>query len=327
MEKTHCCPGCGSAHFREYAAVLSPFIAKWARIQPLPKVCDVARCEKCDLIYFRQRYSGDEMNRLYSSYRSPAYLSIRRKYEPWYTQKMNDANLQPSVITDRRNGLMDYLRPFLSLMPGDCAVVDVGGDAGQFIPQELGVANYVIEVSDRQAVACVTRLGSPDQLPRHERLLVIVSHVLEHLPDPAGFLRENLDILASRCRECYVYLEVPFERFNISPMAATSWYRRYLIFCKEIALWPLFLALDFVSLAVRGSLGWIGPPFFLKLHEHINFFDRPSLKALAERSGIAVQSVQIDRISSLPTQQGVIRLFGQVTPVSSSSLLIKGPVD
>ncbi len=307
--------------------MLAPFIAKWASIQPLPKVCDALRCEKCDLIYFRQRYSGDEMDRLYSSYRSPAYLSVRRKYEPWYTRKINDANLQPSVIRDRRNGLMDYLRPFLSLMPGDCAVVDVGGDAGQFIPQELGFANYVIEVSNRQAVPGVIRLGSPDQLPRHERLLVIVSHVLEHLPDPTGFLRENLDILASRCRECYVYLEVPLERFKISPMAATSWYRRYLMFCQGMALRPLFLALDFMSLAVRMLLGWTGPPFFLKLHEHINFFDQLSLKALAERSGITVQAVQADRMSGLLTQQGVIRLFGQMPPVSSSSLSIKGPVD
>jgi hypothetical protein len=327
MDKTHCCPGCGSSHFREYAALLAPFIAKWANIHPAPKVCDVARCDRCDLIYFRQRYSGDEMNRLYASYRSPAYLSARRKHEPWYTQKMNGANLRLSVVMNRRNGLMAYLRPFLSLLPGDCAMVDVGGDAGQFIPQELGFSNYVIEVSDRQVVPGVTRLVSPDRLPRHERLLVVVSHVLEHLPDPAGFLRENLDILASRCRECYVYLEVPFERFNISPMAAASWYRRYLMFCQVMALWPFFLALDFASLAVRGLLGWIGPPFFLKLHEHINFFDRLSLEALAERSGISVQSVQIDRTSSLLTQQGVIRLFGQVPSVSSSLLSIKGPVD
>jgi hypothetical protein len=99
------------------------------------------------------------------------------------------------------------------------------------------------------------------------------------------------------------------------------------MFCQVMALWPFFLALDFASLAVRGLLGWIGPPFFLKLHEHINFFDRLSLEALAERSGISVQSVQIDRTSSLLTQQGVIRLFGQVPSVSSSLLSIKGPVD
>ena len=184
------CPVCGAPTPPGSASLLAPFIIERVAPEPRPLHCELRECRECGLRFFRQRYSQLEMNRLYSGYRSAHYLCRRRVYEPWYTARVNAVNDQPSVFHERRRLLGHYVRSYLPLHVSDVTCVDIGGDAGQLIPLSLGARRYVIDVSDRPVHPGVTRLDSLKDLPDQETVLLMISHVLEHIPDPLEFLQD-----------------------------------------------------------------------------------------------------------------------------------------
>ncbi|HEY1099821.1 MAG TPA: methyltransferase domain-containing protein [Myxococcota bacterium] len=162
------------------------------------------------------------------------------------------------------------------------AIVDFGGDRGQFIPRSFGARRFVYEVSDAEPVDGVTRIVTPGA----ERFdLVMHTNVLEHDTAPrAAFSRFTNDWVAPGA---LLYLEVPYEQYDLAfvptsgPMrvAYEHWLRTV---CRLPALYKL---VDFYSTAARIKLGVVPPGGFFKKHEHINFFTADAVRALVDSGG------------------------------------------
>jgi hypothetical protein len=298
------CPCCGSVECRSFWALVAPFLRRYALGPGAPYTAQLRECRRCGHRFFRERFTGEEMGRLYGGYRDGEYLRIRQRVEPWYTSVHNEAGLDPKVIEGRQQQLRHLLRQAGWADGERRVVVDVGGDAGQFIPLELASEAYVVEASARPPVAGVQRVATLNEVP-HPVGLLLCLHVLEHLPDPGAFLRALL--ASGRLADgCLVLLEVPLERPWLGPLLGTRIYRGSLELvgrCKALAI-----GLDFLATAARLILGIVAPPFFLKLHEHVQFYTERSLKCLLVESGLEIVWGLTIRQSSLGTHQGVIRL-------------------
>jgi hypothetical protein len=229
------------------------------------------------------------------------------KHEPWYSEKINSANLDSTIIKKRKEGLTRFLSPFLISDVNQVTIADVGGDAGQFIPLELARHSFVVEASEQLPVAGVTRVHAISDIP-YPINVVICAHVLEHIPSPVEFIA---DISRSNnlSSDCLFYIEVPLERFRIAALLQHSMYRKYLD--SVLALHWMVIGLDFLSTLSRSYLGIIFPPLLVKLHEHINFYTLQSLRSLLEASGLEVISETQEKGSYLSTHQGVIRLLAK----------------
>lgn len=286
---------------------MAPFVTAYIHASTDRGVTLLLECRSCGHRWFEDRYDREEMRRLYSGYRGKEYLSVRMEHEPWYTAKINSANLDATVIKKRKHELTRFLSAVLTRDATQMTIADVGGDAGQFIPLELAKHAFVVEESAQLPVTGVTRVHAIDDI-QHPIDLVICAHVLEHIPSPARLIT---DILGSNNlrTDCFFYIEVPLERFQISALLQRSAYRKYL----GLALanrWTT-KCLDFLSVLARSYMGIIFPPLLIKLHEHINFYTLQSLASLVDSCGLEVIHPIEEKASTLSTHQGVIRLLAQ----------------
>jgi hypothetical protein len=222
------------------------------------------------------------MDRLYGGYRDPAYLRLRRKWEPWYGAKINDAFAPGSpAVDDRVRFSTNLLRDAGLDGEIECAV-DVGGDMGQLFPEISARRRLLVDVSDAPVVQGVERVASLDQLDQKPDLLV-VSHVLEHLAEPAQLLRQIRDTIAETG---FLYVEVPLDMPSVRPWHMSRSYRRWLelVGGRRSTLVPL----DFVTGFAR-QVGWSVPRFgVIKQSEHINYFGLRSLSTLLEHTSFGV---------------------------------------
>jgi hypothetical protein len=313
MRHNETCPCCGDRASKSFWAIIAPFIADY--IHPINDslITSLHQCLTCDHRFFVDQYDDNEMASLYSEYRSAAYLSTRRKSEPWYTAKLNSANLDPLMIAQRKQGLTRFLSTFLTSDSRQLIVADIGGDAGQFIPLALARQAYVVEASAQTPVSGVSRVGSIDDIPSPVDL-VICAHVLEHLPSPVEFM-SDLAASGNLSKDCLFYIEVPLERYHISPLLQSRLYCRYL-HVLLLSRW-LTICLDFLSVVARSKAGMIFPPLLIKLHEHVNFFTSRSLAKLMTSSGLEMVGLREEKSSNLRTHQGVIRALARKAAVTT----------
>ncbi len=308
MELSRECPCCGSVKARSRWALVAPFVRHYALGPDAPFTAQLRECQTCGHRYFRERYTNEELARLYGGYREEAYLKARQRWEPWYSARLNSTGLDPQVIAGRQNQLRELLRQMGWREGERRVVVDVGGDAGQFIPLDLAREAYVVEASGRAPVIGVQRVAGLADVPEPIGLL-LCQHVLEHLPDPAGFLKE-LVASGSLAPGCLVVLEVPLERPWLGPLLGSRLYRGWL---ELVGRWRwLAIGVDFVATALRGFLGVVVVPYFLKLHEHVQFFTAATLRLLALEAGLENVREETVHGSSLRTHQGVLRLVARV---------------
>ena len=223
MEQRLDCPICGGLEARTRWALVAPFLRTYALNADAPRTAQLRECCHCGHRFFRERMSEEELTRLYRDYRGEKYLRERQRWEPWYTRAVNAATLQASVAEARKEALRDLLR-HAGWAPGERRlIVDIGGDRGQCIPLDFSDGAYVLEASDVPLVPGVQRISHLTELPRPAGL-VLCLHVLEHLPDPVGFMRE---IAESGELEPggLVVLEVPLERPWLAPGLGSRLYR------------------------------------------------------------------------------------------------------
>jgi SAM-dependent methyltransferase len=118
----------------------------------------------------------------------------------------------PALRRRARFGLVDGLEPPAG-RPGRCLEVGPGTGVDLFCLRALGWEAHGLEVDPvaaaraRETSGCVVTVGtleSADYVPGTFDL-VYMSHVLEHLPDPARALRRCLELLAPAGRLVLVY--------------------------------------------------------------------------------------------------------------------------
>ena len=115
--------------------------ARWIVETPSSdEVSCLMKCDDCGLVYFSKSFSDAELRRMYSGYRGSEYQRRRARYEPWYSEKINNAIGHSSdVLTVRlqhlESLLSDALTRNLKKVSPPTRVLDVGGDEGQFIPR------------------------------------------------------------------------------------------------------------------------------------------------------------------------------------------------
>lgn len=281
------CPCCGGESSKIYRGVAAPFIVHHVLGGKDVKV-NLRSCNACGFRWFDQRFEPAEMAKLYVGYRGEAYANARHKYEPWYSRTVNDAIGGESEIRERAEIMMGFLRGVVDA-GGVETVLDYGGDKGQFIPAGLGRKRYVYEVSGVDAVDGVNFVGDEKALVPAGYDMVMLCHVLEHLPDPHERLAAIEPLLKPGAG--LLYVEVPYERFGLRFVGEGDIYGAYLGALKAVPF--AMMAADFYSTGFRVKFGSVPPLGFVKMHEHINFFSEESLSAVLDRSGYQVLKCEV----------------------------------
>ncbi len=297
------CPCCDKAQFDAYPALVSPFLSAYV-FGTSPGPTRLLECDSCGFRFFEDRLTDAEADRLYSGYRGDRYFRERHRHEPWYTRRINDALGGSDDVTRARRALVDgFIRRHADVAKLD-AVLDFGGDRGQMIPEGIGAQRFVYEISGTHPVHGVTRLGSAGELGEKRFDLVMLSHVLEHCSEPKSILDQVLPLM--RSKESVLYVELPFERISMAWVGRRKAYRSYLSAIRRIS--PVLSAVDLYSTVFRTRFAMMPPLGFVKMHEHINFFDARSLGHLFERAGL--QAVALEQL--------VVRSTIGETPVLSA---------
>ena len=260
---THCIC-CDHTPLERQSAVLMPFVAQRALgwtpceitpdwgLRDLPKgwaqaLCCSLHCPACGTLFLDMRFDDDEMARLYHGYRGAAYTAQREAFEPGYAQRnaglvQGDAHI-PAVEA--------LLKPWLPAQP---AVLDWGGDTGLNTPlRQQARLHHVFDISGKPVVDGAMAVGDPTAAGTAYDLIVL-SNVLEHVPDPAALLAQISPLLGAGSR---LYVEVPYEA--VMRQAAT-----------DTRAWQL-------------KRHW---------HEHVNFFSEAGLRQLLSRLGLRLLQVQ-----------------------------------
>jgi Methyltransferase domain len=282
-------PGTIQAHGR-----IAPFILQ---LQGDPKDAardtTLCRCERCDLVYFSHRFDGDTLAAMYSGYRNERYLSIRRRWEPWYSRDANSATEPGSEVVAERIGFVTDIVGSYTDINTLRNIVDYGGDEGQFFPAGYSGPKYVIEVSGKNLVDDVQAAASLDELPESPHL-VIAAHLLEHLVDPAALVKE---IRAAVADDGLFYVEVPLDRPKVRPWHAGARYRRFLDWVSTAR--GSWIAADFVAGVARNFDRTVPRLGAVKQSEHINYYSTQSLHLLLAGGGFRVVSTQADPTASV----------------------------
>ncbi|NNN23771.1 MULTISPECIES: class I SAM-dependent methyltransferase [Pseudomonas] len=263
------CVCCGATALERSPAILMPFVAHrvfgWTPVEITEAwglrdlapghayaLCNTLHCPACDLTFLDLRFDGEELGRLYHDYRGDGYTQLRDHYEPGYARR-NQHLLQGG-------GYAAQVEAFLApLLPAPQRVLDWGGDSGINTPFRGRLSqHHVLEISDRPLVDGAQRVDA-HQAREHHYQLVVLSQVLEHVPEPLALLDAVTGVLAS---DSLLYIEVPYE--------------------------------GLVQQIAAGNAHWQDKRHW---HEHINFYAEASLRALVARAGLVVErlgSLEVD---------------------------------
>lgn len=287
------CPICGDPGIIQAHGRIAPFILQ-LKGDPESALHDttLCGCARCDLVYFSHRFDDDTLAAMYSGYRNERYLSIRRRWEPWYSRAVN-AVMEPGsdVVAERVGFMTDIVGSYVEI-DNLRNIVDYGGDEGQFFPPGYSGPKYVIDVSGKDLVDGVRAASSLDELPDKPHL-VVASGVLEHLVDPAALVKE---IRAAVADDGLFYAEVPLDRPKVRRWHAGAGYRRFLDWVS--ATRGSWIAADFVAGMAR-NFGLTVPRLgAVKQSEHINYFSTQSLQTLLTGGGFRVVATRADPTAS-----------------------------
>lgn len=157
-------------------------------------------------------------------------------------------------------------------------------------------------MSDVPVESYVTKITNERDLNPGAYNLILLFHVLEHVPHPHQILGKLKTLLAPKG---VLFIEVPREYINIRNIPRKNWYDKYLALLVKYKL--LFSIMYFYSTVMRIKLSLIPPLGFAVAHEHINLFSVRALRACLLTNGLNVKEVficqntgNICAIASLP---------------------------
>lgn len=255
------CICCGADIKDKHPAVLMPFVAKRALDWELCEITaewglrdlhpghayalgNTLHCHICGMVFLDMRFDDAEMARLYHGYRGEAYTALREHYEPGYRTRN-----ERLVAGDGHIGQVEQLlRPWLPAQP---AILDWGGDTGLNTPlRHQARLHHVFDISGQPAIDGAQSV-SLAVLAQHRYDLIVLSNVLEHVPQPETVLAQ----IVPHLHDGLLYVEVPFEPLMRQAHAE-----------PEVQVWSR-------------KRHW---------HEHINFFSVKAMTRLLARCGLGV---------------------------------------
>lgn len=220
---THC-PCCAGSDLDRSPAVLMPLVASrafgWTPVEILPEwgfrhlkagmaypLCNSMQCQACGFLFLDIRFDDEEMERLYSNFRSADYARQRDAFEPGYAALNAAIQVYVPDTSDAERALAGYVK-------SAPRVLDWGGNGGKNTPFRLTAAKVdIYDLSDEPPIAGVRRV-SREELSANRYDLAVLSHVVEHVPYPEAVIRPAMESLDERG---VLYVEVPFE-----PVVAAS---------------------------------------------------------------------------------------------------------
>jgi hypothetical protein len=281
------CLFCGGEGRDEFS-LLSKFFARRA-LGGEAEVVETFRCRDCESRFFKIDIADEALGRLYSGYRGEEYFRLRHGFEPWYTRAMNDGIGGEGEFSARRKALLDVLaRAGIANRFGD--VLDHGGDRGQMIVPGGGLdadRPAVFEVSGVAPEPGVEAIG-PSELHARPWDLILSCHVLEHVNDPGGYMR---DLVGLGRPGSLFFVEVPNEQYASPAFNGSALQKAWLSRVAGTGL--LFKALDFLSTGLRVKLGLVPPFGFVALREHLQIVTVKGLRAFLARFNLEILACEI----------------------------------
>jgi SAM-dependent methyltransferase len=205
------CPLCGAPRATELCVERDLALG-------VPGRFPLARCEGCGLLYQNPRVRRDQLDRMYPAdypphARDPDLARVLRDRSPavrWLlARRLGYAHIDTRDVTpgDRVRARLRRRRVVKNFPPwrGRGRLLDVGCATGRFLQQMAAVGWRVSGIELDPVAAATARTVTPDVVvgdPAEVELapasfdLVTAFHVVEHLPDPAGALRNMLRWLA-----------------------------------------------------------------------------------------------------------------------------------
>lgn len=282
------CPCCGGRELDAFPAGVAPFIAEYA-LEGHNVPTRLFRCGACAFRFFEHRFTEDEAARLYAGYRGDRYFQVRHKHEPWYTRAFNAQLSTTGGVAERRDATAALVRAHHAPIR---SILDYGGDRGQFLPELAGVERFVFDISGVPAELGVTAFSRAAEVEGRTFDAVLASHLLEHVSDVSAVLR-HIRALASPS-DAMVIIEVPDEHFDLRWIGRGPAYAAHVR--RVLSQQPFARLFDLYSAAFRVKLGLIPPLGFARVHEHINYFERRSLRTALRCHGFEV--LRCDRVTS-----------------------------
>lgn len=284
VDEPRICRWCLSPNVRNIAhGVVAPWILRQRCTRD--DITSLMKCEHCGFRFFSRDFSETELNDIYGEYRQLSYLARRRRWEPWYTKKINDAiGHDRSVVLHRKEQVEIELRNYLdsSALKSPTVVVDFGGDAGQFIPDLSTLEDrFVLEVSDAATEAGVERLSSWEDIEQVRPDFIMMCHVLEHTKEARELVERAHNALEPGG---LIYIEIPLDG-PPTPRKIHS-RRSYATYTGLLARTRFtFIPVDFLSLVTRRFARKVLPGAVFKQSEHIQYFELNSLETVLRAVG------------------------------------------
>lgn len=247
------CIYCNSRHIKKKLGVFAPFLVERMFSNNAPET-SIVICNNCGFAYSEYRPNDEEMGRLYNGYRGEEYQKQRQKHEPGYTEEFNQKlGYDKNGQNYRKTRLINILKKYININSIQ-TVLDYGGDAGQFIPEEFKLAKkYVYEISNVESISGVEQIKTRDALLASGYDFIMCAHVLEHVAYPMDIIKEMYNLLNDNG---YLYIELPVDYYDSWDEELTYIHEhisRYNI-KTLVALSKIFKEVTVLDLADDGSL-------------------------------------------------------------------------
>ena len=322
--ETVACPLCG-------ARAYSPLYRQRDLSLGVPGEFTLSRCDACGLLYQNPRVRGDALDRAYPAnyaahVREPELSRTLRDLGPpvrWLlARRLGYRHLDTRGIAarDKARALLASHR-ILKAFPrwrGNGRLVDVGCASGKFLRQMHAVGWDVAGIEIDADAAARARAVTPSivvgdpatvTLPAASVDLVTAFHVLEHLPDPLGALRNMLGWLAPGG---LIIVEVPNVAGVSSALFGRCWsgldFPRHLVHFTPRTMTAM---VEHAGGRVFRVVHRTKPRYVLRsaalwLAEHPGALSRPGRAVLASRVGRGLIKVALELTMPLarPLQRG-----------------------
>ena len=187
------CRSCRTSISSTYEAKIAPFVAD--RMLDGQQTAMAAECSACGLLFIDVVPTEAQLARYYANYWQEEYIAHRDVHEPGVRER------HAHLLSDR--GTVNLVESFIAPVTGlPSRVLDLGGGNGAETPFRTQADVHILDVGNATLRPGCSRVDKPQGLYD----LVVLAHVLEHVPNP----RDLLERAYGACSG-YVYLEVPRE--------------------------------------------------------------------------------------------------------------------